>query len=304
MLTINKYIEATSFSELILKTTFCRQHAKRPTVPPLFLTVGKIILASEQATWHTMQTCLDYVKWAWCHLNRPGPSKDGLCISVCVCVCVRACVFVCLFLCVGLWSVCKALAAVTGQDWMTFNSLLTTKCCMVMAFYRLLNTLQNFWATVAGCLSIFSLKNQQHILKFQHHQHFVSTQIQDWRPKTPGLYTTWFYRSWFMLHVWPEKETSQIPECLNETTVDIWTLVEEEEEEEWGGGLKTLKEEGRRTRCTGPPVPLQSIWFLVGYASLKLRFLTGSSTTSTSSSDFCVLCKTTQFPREIEEFIL
>ena len=94
MLTINKYIEATSFSELILKTTFCRQHAKRPTVPPLFLTVGKIILASEQATWHTMQTCLDYVKWAWCHLNRPGPSKDGLCISVCVCVCLFVCLFV------------------------------------------------------------------------------------------------------------------------------------------------------------------------------------------------------------------
>lgn len=61
-----------------LKATFCRQHAKWPRVPPLFLTVGKIILPSVRATWHTMQTCLDYVNWAWCHLNRSGPSNDSI----------------------------------------------------------------------------------------------------------------------------------------------------------------------------------------------------------------------------------
>lgn len=42
----------------------------------------KIILASARATWHIMQTCLGYVKWAWCHLNGPGPSKDAVVVPL------------------------------------------------------------------------------------------------------------------------------------------------------------------------------------------------------------------------------
>lgn len=38
---------------------------------------------------------------------------------------------------------------------------------------------------------------------------------------------------------------------------------EKEEEGRRVGGPKELKEDGRRTRCTGPPMSLKSIWFLL-----------------------------------------
>lgn len=50
---------------------------------------------------------------------------------------------------------------------------------------------------------------------------------------------------------------------------------EDDNKEDGRGRPKELKEDCNRTRCTGPPISLKGIPFLVGYASLKLRFRTG-----------------------------
>lgn len=73
-----------------------------------------------------------------------------------------------------------------------------------------------------------------------------------------------------------EGETSLIPECLNKSPADIWTQTQEDTG--GGEGLKKLKGKGKRKRCTSPPVPLKSIWFLAGYIVTGAQVTTSTAT--------------------------